>query len=145
MSNIEDIEQSIKSVSKYSSEIINKIEKEIDPERIKEFYKNNPDLLISTENTKFGNIEMKSIEINIEMKSIEINDENKSMFKRVTKEQIDKAMDTDIIKLAIHQGHELKQVNEKIFIDVNNSNFLLIKKKTHFMIKIQNLVEMQSI
>lgn len=39
MSNIEDIEQSIKSVSKYSSEIINKIEKEIDPERIKEFYK----------------------------------------------------------------------------------------------------------
>ena len=46
---------------------------------------------------------------------------------------------------AIHQGHELKQVNEKIFIDVNNSNFLLIKKKTHFMIKIQNLVEMQSI
>ena len=55
MSNIEDIEQSIKSVSKYSSEIINKIEKEIDPERIKEFYKNNPDLLISTENTKFGN------------------------------------------------------------------------------------------
>ena len=79
------------------------------------------------------------------MKSIEINDENKSMFKRVTKEQIDKAMDTDIIKLAIHQGHELKQVNEKIFIDVNNSNFLLIKKKTHFMIKIQNLVEMQSI
>ena len=136
MSNIEDIEQSIKSVSKYSSEIINKIEKEIDPERIKEFYKNNPDLLISTENTKFGNIEMKSIEIN---------DENKSMFKRVTKEQIDKAMDTDIIKLAIHLGHELKQVNEKIFIDVNNSNFLLIKKKTHFMIKIQNLVEMQSI
>ena len=136
MSNIEDIEQSIKSVSKYSSEIINKIEKEIDPERIKEFYKNNPDLLISTENTKFGNIEMKSIEIN---------DENKSMFKRVTKEQIDKAMDIDIIKLAIHQGHELKQVNEKIFIDVNNSNFLLIKKKTHFMIKIQNLVEMQSI
>lgn len=136
MSNIEDIEQSIKSVSKYSSEIINKIEKEIDPERIKEFYKNNPDLLISTENTKFGNIEMKSIEIN---------DENKSMFKRVTKEQIDKAMDTDIIKLAIHQGHELNQVNEKIFIDVNNSNFLLIKKKTHFMIKIQNLVEMQSI
>ena len=136
MSNIEDIEQSIKSVSKYSSEIINKIEKEIDPERIKEFYKNNPDLLISTENTKFGNIEMKSIEIN---------EENKSMFKRVTKEQIDKAMDTDIIKLAIHQGHELKQVNEKIFIDVNNSNFLLIKKKTHFMIKIQNLVEMQSI
>lgn len=123
MSNIEDIEQSIKSVSKYSSEIINKIEKEIDPERIKEFYKNNPDLLISTENTEFGNIEMKSIEIN---------EENKSMFKRVTKEQIDKAMDTDIIKLAIHQGHELKQVNENIFIDVNNSKLSFNKEKNTF-------------
>ena len=103
MSNIEDIEQSIKSVSKYSSEIINKIEKRLIQNESKSFTKI-IDLLISTENTKFGNIEMKSIEIN---------DENKSMFKRVTKEQIDKAMDTDIIKLAIHQGHELKQVNEK--------------------------------
>ena len=98
MSKIEDIEQSIKTVSMYSSRIINDIEKQIDPVKIKEFYKQNPEY----------NVDIKESSIK-QMDKIDINKENKDMFQNVSKDEIKKASQIDIVKLAIHEGYNPKK------------------------------------
>ncbi|MFK3433877.1 toprim domain-containing protein [Staphylococcus aureus] len=111
MSNIENIEQSIKTVSMYSSRIINDIEKRIDTEKIKEFYKTNPEY----------NVEIKEPSIN-QMNKIDINNANKDMFEKVSKSEIKKASQLDIVKLATIKGYNLNKVGKNFYIDNENHN-----------------------
>ncbi|HCX3587425.1 TPA: toprim domain-containing protein [Staphylococcus aureus] len=111
MSNIENIEQSIKTVSMYSSRIINDIEKRIDTEKIKEFYKTSPE----------HNVEIKEPSIN-QMNKIDINNANKDMFEKVSKSEIKKASQLDIVKLATIKGYNLNKVGKNFYIDNENHN-----------------------
>lgn len=121
MSKIEDIEQSIKTVSMYSSRIINDIEKQIDPEKIKEFYKQNPEY----------NVDIKESSIK-QMDKIDINKENKDMFQNVSKDEIKKASQIDIVKLAIHGGYNPKKVGKNFYIDKDNHHLTFNSEKNTY-------------
>ncbi|AAO05077.1 MULTISPECIES: DUF3991 domain-containing protein [Staphylococcus] len=121
MSKIEDIEQSIKTVSMYSSRIINDIEKQIDPVKIKEFYKQNPEY----------NVDIKESSIK-QMDKIDINKENKDMFQNVSKDEIKKASQIDIVKLAIHEGYNPKKVGKNFYIDKDNHHLTFNSEKNTY-------------
>ncbi|EGQ3557530.1 DUF3991 domain-containing protein [Staphylococcus pseudintermedius] len=111
MTNIKDMEESIERVTKCTNYIINQIDKELDPEKMKDFFKNNPDLELEKEEA-FGSKEIEKVEIN---------NENKHMFYKIDKKEIDEVAKMDIVKVAMLNGKELKFIGDNRFVDVENN------------------------
>lgn len=121
MNKIEDMEKSIETVSSYSTKIIRAIEKELDPEKIKSFYREHNDLTFEEEEVG-----------NIEVEERPITKDNKSMFEKLSKEDIANANNIDITKLATYEGHNLKEVNKNFFVDSNNTKLTFNSEKNTF-------------